>query len=107
MAQPAGEVPRDVVIRSKGQLTLPLHVRRQLGLREGDHVLVSVEQGRVVLTPAALIPRDQAWFWTEEWQAGEREADRELTEGSQGRIFTDEEFLEALERGIDNPEALR
>jgi hypothetical protein len=72
-------------------------------LQEGDHVQVSVEQGRVVLTPAAMTPRDQAWFWTEEWQAGEREADRELAEGSQGGIFTDKEFLGALERGVNKP----
>lgn len=54
-----------------------------------------------------MVIRDEAWFWTEDWQAGEREADRELAEGGQGRIFTGEEFLEALERGVDNPEALR
>ena len=107
MAQPADEVPGHVVIRGKGQVTLPLHIRRKLGLREGDHVLVSVEQGRVVLTPAALIPRDQAWFWSEEWQAGEREADRELAAKGGGQVFTADEFLDALDRGVDDPDALR
>ena len=29
---------------------------------------------------------DQAYFWTEEWQAAERESERELAEG-RGRTF--------------------
>ena len=107
MAQPAGEVPDRAVIRGKGQLTLPQQIRRQLGLREGDDLIVSVEDGRVVLTPAALIPRDQAWFWTEEWQAGEREVDRDRAAGVPGRVYrSDEEFLDALQRGVDDPAAL-
>ena len=27
------------------------------------------------------VPRDQAWFWSEEWQQGEREADKALARG--------------------------
>ena len=38
------------------------------------------------------------WFWTEEWQAGERAVDRDIAAGmpSEGPM-TDEEFLAALE----------
>ena len=28
-----------------------------------------------------LIPKDQAWFWSQRWQALEREADRALAQG--------------------------
>jgi hypothetical protein len=28
--------------------------------------------------PTRQLPRDQAWFWTEEWQAREREADEAI-----------------------------
>lgn len=108
MAQPAGELPDRAVIRGKGQLTLPQQIRRQLGLHEGDNLIVSVEDGRVVLPPATLIPRDQAWYWTEEWQAGEQEIERDRAAGKRGRVFTsDEEFLDALERAADDPSALR
>jgi hypothetical protein len=27
------------------------------------------------------IPTDQRWFWTEEWQAGEREASEQIAAG--------------------------
>jgi antitoxin PrlF len=43
------------------------------------------------------IDPDQAWFWTPEWQAGEREADAEIAKGS-GTIFhSTKEFIEHLE----------
>jgi hypothetical protein len=38
----------------------------------------------------------QAWFWTLEWQAREREADEDLTAGRLTRHESDEEFLAAL-----------
>jgi hypothetical protein len=39
----------------------------------------------------------QAWFWTPDWQAGEREASTELAEGC-GQVFESaEEFLASLD----------
>jgi hypothetical protein len=42
--------------------------------------------------------RSQAWFWTPEWQAKEREADEDIAAGRGERFESDEEFLAALER---------
>lgn len=38
-----------VRIRERGQVTLPLEIRRQLGLREGDLLEAAVKDGRIVL----------------------------------------------------------
>jgi hypothetical protein len=51
--------------------------------------------------PAGTDP-DQAWFWTPEWQAGEREADEDLAAGRFTRFNSDEEF----ERYLDEQEAV-
>jgi len=48
---------------------------------------------------------DQAWFWTEEWQAGERAADRQAAAGEGTRFHSDEEFLAALEARIPDADA--
>jgi endonuclease VIII len=48
-------------------------------------------------TPAALVPRDQQWFFTPQWQAKEAEADADLAAGHFTRYVTDEAFLDALE----------
>jgi len=77
-------------------VTIPQTIRQQLDLEEGDEVIFSVEDGKVVLTPAALVPRDQMWFWTPKWQAREAEADADLAAGSSTTYDNDEEFLNAL-----------
>jgi AbrB family looped-hinge helix DNA binding protein len=108
LPEPVDDEVGRVVIRGRGQVTLPAHVRLQLGLKEGDDLLITVEDGRVVLTPGTLVPRDQAWYWTRRWQAGERAADADLTRGRRGRVFdSDEEFLAVLAAGVDDPTVLR
>ena len=84
-------------IRNKGQITLPADVRKAANLEDGDVVEVEVtEHGDVVLHPRKLIPASQAWFWTDSWQEGEREASRER-DAAAGEIFrSDEEFLDSL-----------
>jgi AbrB family looped-hinge helix DNA binding protein len=85
-------------LRARGTITLPQDVRDRLDLAEGDQLIVTVEDDRIVLTPTSLIPDDQAWFWTPEWQAREQEADEAMARGERGTVFNSgEEFLEFLD----------
>jgi hypothetical protein len=43
------------------------------------------------------IDPEQAWFWTREWQAREREADEDVAAGRGTTYESDEEFLAALD----------
>lgn len=43
------------------------------------------------------VPADQEWFWTEEWQEGEREASAQVAAGQTTFYETDEDFLAALD----------
>jgi hypothetical protein len=43
------------------------------------------------------IDPDQAWFWTPEWQAKEREADADIAAGRGVHFGSDEEFIAHLE----------
>lgn len=40
----------------RGQVTLPADVRKAMGLKPGDTLVVIVEAGRVVLEPAVVVP---------------------------------------------------
>jgi antitoxin PrlF len=84
-------------LRAKGQLTLPEDVRKAANLQEGDLMEAEVtDSGEVILRPLATVDRSQAWFWTQEWQAGEREATEQLRRG-EGEVFEDDtEFLDSL-----------
>jgi len=42
-------------------------------------------------------PADQAWFWTPEWQEGEREVDEAIAAGRTTYFGSAEEFLAALD----------
>lgn len=85
-------------LRARGAVTIPQDVRDRLDLTEGDQFIVTVEDDRIVLTPTSVIPDDQAWFWTPEWQAKEREADEALARGERGRVFQgSDEFLTFLD----------
>lgn len=62
-------------VSGRGTITLPSEIRRALGLREGDVLTVSVQDGRIVLSPAVLTPVE---LYTEE-RLGEFAANAELT----------------------------
>lgn len=68
-------------VTRQGQITLPAAVRRALQIEEGDYIEVSIANDSVLLTPKRLIDRSQAYFWTPEWQAAEREADQDIAAG--------------------------
>ena len=84
-------------LRAKGQLTLPDDVRKAAKLQEGDLIEAEVtENGEVILRPLATVHRSQAWFWTPEWQAGEREATEQIQRGEVTRYESDDDFLDSL-----------
>ena len=47
----------------------------------GDYIEVTVQGDGLLLTPKKLIDKSQAYFWTEEWQKGERQADEDNKAG--------------------------
>lgn len=52
--------------------------------------------GCVEMVPVSLIPKDQLWFWTPEWQAKEREVDEALARGDFKEAKSVEELLREL-----------
>ncbi len=84
------------VVRSRGQITLPREVRQALHVEEGDDIAFVVQAGQVTMSGLKSIPAEQAWFWTDEWQAGEREASDQLSAG-EGTVFDDADaFIDSL-----------
>jgi AbrB family looped-hinge helix DNA binding protein len=63
------------------QVSIPKEIRERLHIAEGDLIEVGERDGEIVMTLKRLIDADQAWFWTPEWQAGEREAEEDIKAG--------------------------
>jgi len=87
-----------VRISSKRQISIPKRVMEALDLKPGDEVELEVKGTTVRLIPIKTIkvPRDQAWFWTPEWQAKEREADQDLSTGRYRDFERVEDLLKEL-----------
>jgi AbrB family looped-hinge helix DNA binding protein len=82
-----------IQVRRKSQVTLPASVRKKLGIEEGDYMDVQVRGGEVVMRPKKLIDKDQAYFWTERWQQGEREVEADK---AAGRVYHFDNVEEAI-----------
>ncbi len=88
MSVPAAKIePQPVInarvkVRAKAQLTLPEEIRRALHISEGDEIEFSVHNdGTITVRGYVSVPTDQAWFFTPQWLAGEREADEDIAAG--------------------------
>jgi hypothetical protein len=47
-------------------------------------------------TKPTEVPDDEAWFWTAQWQEGEREVDAQLAAGQTTTYDSVEDFIESL-----------
>jgi AbrB family looped-hinge helix DNA binding protein len=72
-----------LTVQSRGTIALPADLRRRLHLDRDDAQvkLIELDDGRIELVPVVAVPADQAWFWTDRWQAMEREADADIAAG--------------------------
>jgi AbrB family looped-hinge helix DNA binding protein len=86
-----------VKVTRGGQVTIPADLRRQAGIEIGDYVEMRMVEGRLVLVPKQLIDKDQTWFWTQDWQAAEREAQEELRTGQVKAFDTLDELVADLD----------
>jgi bifunctional DNA-binding transcriptional regulator/antitoxin component of YhaV-PrlF toxin-antitoxin module len=96
MAKPKPALEGAVSLGAKHQVTIPRRISKSLGLKKGDHILMRLVDRRVEMIPVSLIPKDQLWFWTPEWQAKEREVDEALARGEFKEASSVDELLKEI-----------
>lgn len=82
-----------VRIGPKHQVTIPAEVFKKLQLETGDFLTAKVKNSEIILQPKKLIPKEQEWFWTKEWQKKEREANEDIKKGRVYGPFTNAKDL--------------
>ena len=81
-----------------GTITIPAALRRRFGLdKPGAQVEIVLRDGEIALVPHVAVPADQAWFWTQEWQAREHEADADRDAGRVVEHADADELLKHLD----------
>lgn len=86
-----------VSVQGRGTIAIPADLRKQYHLDEpGAQVEVISKGDYLILRPMLPVAATQAWFWTAQWQEGERQADAERVALLGERYDTDEDFLDSL-----------
>lgn len=68
-------------LRNRSQVTLPSDIVKKMKLKEGDKLDIIQEDDTIIIKPVLVIDRSQAWFWSEQWQEKEAEADADIKKG--------------------------
>lgn len=79
------------------QVALPKEIVRALRLHVNDLIGIEVKGHKIVLEPQVVLPRDQAYFYTPEWQKEEQEAEKDLREGRVTKTKNLKELLKRLD----------
>lgn len=81
-------------LTAAGQISLPADIRKKLKLSPGDFLLIEVtDDGRLILSPHVLIPKEEAFFHQANWQQAEREAEKDIAAGRVRGPFKDADKL--------------
>ena len=93
-----------VTIQSRGTLALPVSLRRRLHVDEPGAQIEIIEQddGRLELRAVLPVPADQRWFWSERWQAMEREVDAHVAAGRVTVVEGPDALFEDLEASLNS-----
>ncbi len=82
-----------VTIKKHYQITIPSKLRKLLKIGIGDILEAEIKDNKLILKPKELIDKDQAWFWTKEWQQEEKQADQDIKTGKVAGPFKDAKTL--------------
>src|SRR5699024_10995769 len=83
--------------KKKSKVSVQNDMVEAQNLKVGDDLQVRLENGKIVLVPMVSVPKDQAWFWTEQWQQEEQAVEKYIRDGQ----LTDAKGLEETLQELD------
>ncbi|MHB8994843.1 MAG: AbrB/MazE/SpoVT family DNA-binding domain-containing protein [Armatimonadota bacterium] len=85
-------------VKDKAQITLPVRIRKALGIKEGDYLTVSLEGGKVVLTPQVMLDKLPEATLSAEGKRMVEEAQEDVREGRTEEFDNMQSLIEELKR---------
>lgn len=80
------------------QVAIPKEVIENLHLHINDYLDIKTENSKIILEPQVVIPKDQAYFYTPEWQEEEAEAQEDIKKGRVSKTKDIKELFKELDR---------
>jgi AbrB family looped-hinge helix DNA binding protein len=87
-----------VKVQRKGQVTIPMRLRAQLGLVDGDLIEARAHRGRIVLTPKLIVNREYTPAQRRVIDARLAKAEADIKAGRVSKAFSNHsEFIADLQ----------
>lgn len=86
------------------QVAIPREVVKILHLHVNDYLDIKIKGNCIVVEPQLVIPKNQAYFYTSEWQKEEAEADEDI---KNGRLTKTKSLRELFKKLDVTPDAYR
>jgi AbrB family looped-hinge helix DNA binding protein len=80
------------------QITIPAALRKRLHIRVGSLLGFCWEKGAIVIKPQTMVDEGQAWFWSKQWQEGEKEVEQAKRKGHTRAFKSVKEMRRHFER---------
>ena len=80
------------------QVAIPKEILKKLHLNSNDYMDVYIEDNKIIIEPKIVIPRDQAYFFTEEWQKDEHQAEQDIQSGRLTETADLDELMEEMDK---------
>ena len=91
-------MPQAIVkVQKNKNITLPVWLINRFHVGVGDFVRLEETKDGVLMKPAKLIDPSQTYFWTKEWQAGEREAEDDIRKGRVKKMKSLKQLMQDLQ----------
>ena len=75
----------------------PITIPKEI-TKKGDLIIIPRKEYEELLSFKRMISKDQAWFWTKEWQKKEREAGEALKKGEYKEFKNVKDLIKDLHR---------
>jgi antitoxin MazE len=79
------------------QIAIPKEIVERLGLSANDYLDVRLEGVRIILEPQVMVPKDQQYFYSPEWQVEEKEAVEDIKAGRVTKTGNVQDLIKKLD----------
>jgi len=80
------------------QIAIPKEILTNLQLKQNDYFDIYMKDNKIVLEPKVLISKDQAYFYTKEWQINEQKAEEDIKEGRVTKTKNIDELFREMDK---------
>lgn len=84
-------------LRKKAQITIPQELIKKLNLKTGDNIEINVEDNKLIIKPVVVVPKEQTWFWSKEWQQSEKQSEKDIMNGKVKKFNSSQELFDDLD----------